>query len=92
MISFNILLQVVLEKRPLNKCSSHYNNPASHCKKKLLRTAKCFKFKDILKDKCKLLDASSVTKMKNNHFNMDLLVLLQTAMTDQARKDRVDTP
>jgi len=28
-------------------------------------------------------------KMKNDQFNMYLLMLLQTAMTDQARKDRV---
>jgi len=29
---------------------------------------------------------------KNDQFNMYLLMLLQTAMTDQARKDRVATP
>ena len=41
--------------------------------KKFLRTANTFKFKDILKDKYKLLDASSVTKkMKNDQFNMNL--------------------
>ena len=63
---------------------------ASFCRPptvKKLRTAKCFKFKDILKDKCKLLDASSVTKkMKNDQFNMYFLTLLQTAMTDQPCK------
>jgi len=30
--------------------------------------------------------------MKNYQFNMYLFMLLQTAMTDQARKDRVATP
>ena len=46
-----------------------------------------------LKDKCALLDASYVTKKgKNDQFNMYLLMLLQTAMTDQDRKDRVATP
>jgi len=31
-------------------------------------------------------------KTKNDQFNMYLLMLLQTAMTDQACKDRVITP
>jgi len=31
-------------------------------------------------------------KMNNDQFNMYLLMLLQTAMTDQARKDKVATP
>jgi len=66
---------------------------ASHCKK-FLRSAKCFKFEDNLKDKCKLLNAEYITttKMKNDQFNINLLMLLQTAMTDQAHKDRVASP
>jgi len=40
-----------------------------------------------------LPDSSSVTKkMKNDQFNMYLRMLNQTAMTDQACKDRVTTP
>jgi len=31
-------------------------------------------------------------KMKTDQFNMYLLMFLQTAMTDQAGKDRVATP
>jgi len=53
-------------------------------------TIKCFKFKDILKDRCMSLDASSVTN-KNNE-NVYHLMLLQTAMIDQAHKDTVSTP